>query len=156
MSSLNDSQFNMWRTIFAFSNADGVISEEEVIYLAKVLELVPFSEAQRNLLKSELREPPDITETFAKISDQDDRATFFHYARMLAWCDGDYASQEQELMTKLQRLQIESVDFEEMIETVRFSFDNEEQKNLALKEYQELTEKGREGVLKALASKFTG
>ncbi len=151
---INDSQFCMWRTIFAFANADEVISEDEKSFLEKILELVPFSEEQRAVLATDLVDPPDIAESFLKISSQDDRATFFHYARMLAWCDGDFADEEQEILTKLQRTQLESADFIKMMESVRFSFENEEQKNTAMREYRELAEKGRAGVLRALAGKF--
>ena len=151
---INDSQFNMWRAIFALSGADEKVTDEEIIYLAKVLELVPFSDEQRGILRNEIREPPDITEVFLEISDQDDRANFFYYARMLACCDGEFGHREQDLITVLQSIQIKSVDFARMVETVQFSFDNEEQKNLAMKEYKELAHKGREGVLRALASKF--
>lgn len=151
---LNDSQFHIWRALFAFAHADDVVDNEEVSFMAKVLELVPFSGEQVKRLKKDVHEPQDVEEMFTKITDQNDRSTFLHYARMMAWCDGDFSKEEQETLAKLQLRQLREVDFEKMIGDAHYPFEGDDERFAIRKEYEELNEKGRRGILKALAWKF--
>lgn len=151
---INESQFCMWRAILAFANADDKVTGEEVEFVAKAMEIVPFTKEQLKIIKKDIRNPPDIVQMFENIKEQEDKSDFFHYARMLAWCDGEFDHKEQNILTSLQRRHMKNADIERMLQNAEFSFEDEEQRNRALKEYEELTEKGRLGILKSLAQKY--
>lgn len=150
---ITNSQFHMWRAVYAFASADDVVTREEVSFLADIFDSVPFSEGQRAVLESDLRKPPSVDEMFAKITEQKDRAMFFHYARMLAWCDGDFAIEEQDLMVKLQRLHFETADIDEMMRDNTLSLE-EDTYTRDIMEYKKLRGKGKSSILEALARRF--
>lgn len=123
---LTRSRFYMWRTVFALAHADNLITSEERQYLENVLKREPFSEYQRNTLIDDMMTAQDVGVMFVNITDQHDRAHFFEYARELCWCDGDYAKQEQEIMTRLNETHVNTVDFNQVLSEVDLSFDNDD------------------------------
>ena len=40
---ITESQFYMWRTLFAISHADNVVSDEEIRFMTEALEDLPFN-----------------------------------------------------------------------------------------------------------------
>jgi len=121
LETINDSQFNMWRAIFAFSLIDEKIGEEAIFFLAKILELTPFSPEQSDILKRDFHNPPDVIDTFMKIGNPEDRSTFFQYARKQVWQRGN---RHQKILDKLQRVQVENTDFQDIVGKVDLSFDD--------------------------------
>ena len=107
---LNDSQFALWRTVFALAHADHVVSDEEVRYLSEILEDVPFSPAQQDMLSADITTARDIEAMFAGITDMRDQALFFKFAGRLVHIDGDYSPEEQAVMLKLKRLHVQVAD----------------------------------------------
>lgn len=112
---ITDSEFYMWRTVFALVHADNVVSKEEVRYMAEVMEDVPFSESQRIVLQDDIYNPKDAGQMFAKITDLKDQIQFFKYARKLVWIDGEYDETEQNALIKLIRKHMSTVDWEALI-----------------------------------------
>ncbi len=112
---ITESQFYMWRTLFAISHADNVVSDEEIRFMTEALEDLPFNEEQKEVLRDDIVNQQDIVEMFGKISNNRDQAAFFKFARELVWIDGDYGKEEQEVMLKLKRLHIENVDVDDLI-----------------------------------------
>lgn len=108
--SVSDSKFNMWRAVFALAHADHVVTEEERRFMYKVLATENFSGAQKNILEEDMEIARDIPDMFMSITDPKDRSRFFYFARMLFWCDGDFAAQEQKILTELQRAQCGMAD----------------------------------------------
>ena len=43
---VSESRFYMWRTLFAVAHADNVVADEEVEFMAHILEDVEFSDHQ--------------------------------------------------------------------------------------------------------------
>jgi hypothetical protein len=112
---LTDSQFYMWRTLFAISHADGVVSNEEIRFMVEALEDIPFSDEQKTLLKDDIKSPRDPVEMFSQISDVRDQAKFFQFARGMVYADGDYGKAEQELLLKLEKIHVKRPDLEKLI-----------------------------------------
>ncbi|HEY8189381.1 MAG TPA: hypothetical protein VIF12_01745, partial [Micavibrio sp.] len=52
----------------------------------------------------------DICALFSKVTDQQDRSDFFHFARTLVWSDGNFGEQEQEAILQLKKIHVQSVD----------------------------------------------
>lgn len=127
---LNESQFYMWRTLFALVHADQVVTEEERKFMEKALDGLSLTDYQRSILVSDTMESADIGEMFKRITNQNDRVEFFRHARALVWCDGDFDQQEQEIIEKLKRTHMADVDFFALMDEVSLSFDDEEKENV--------------------------
>lgn len=124
-STISDSKFNMWRALFALVHADGVTTKEEVNFMAEVMEDVAFSDEQRDTLKSDASDPQDPVALFSKIEEPLDQAKFFKYARKLVHIDGDFGEEEQDIMLKLERLHIETVDMDALIGKTELYFEGD-------------------------------
>jgi hypothetical protein len=117
------SELNMWRAIFACAHADNVVTQEERRFLRKAINSEPFSEEQRRVLEQDIEQGQSIAEMFALITAQKDRSRFFYFARMLFWCDGDFAEQEQKILTALAKTHFDSVKVDEIAESVKFEME---------------------------------
>ncbi len=127
--SVNESQFYMWRTLFAISHADNVVSPEEIRFMTEAIEDVPFSEEQKDILKGDIFEGKDIVEMFEKISNGADQAAFFRFATDLVWVDGDYGEEEQAIMLKLKRLHLQSVNVDDLIGNINLELENDDERD---------------------------
>ena len=125
MSKVNDSEFYMWRALFAMAHADNIVTDEEVRFLAEVLEDVPFTDEQRRKLTDDIATPQDVVEMFEKISEPKDQARFFKFAHDLVWVDGEYGADEQRMMLKLKEAHIRSTNVDDLIGNIEIQFDDE-------------------------------
>ena len=123
---VTESQFYMWRAIFAMAHADHVVTNEEKQFMNRVLNEVNFSELQEETLRGDIEEAQDIGEMFVMIESQHDRSRFFYFARMLTWCDGDFDEQEQKILTELAKSLNKSVDITTMINDNDLQLENEQ------------------------------
>ena len=98
---ISDSEFYMWRAVFAFSFADGVLSVEEQDILSQHIARVPFSKRQMEILHEDFKEPKDAEEMYKGIIDDQDKERFCSLARALAWCEGDMDAQEKLILRRL-------------------------------------------------------
>ena len=122
---LSDSQFHMWRALFALAHADHVVTKEEIRFMVEAMEDVPFSGAQRATLTDDLARPANIEDMFLSISEAKDQAEFFKYAHALVHIDGDYAPEEQRVMLKLKELHLKSTDVDSLVGQVDLEFESE-------------------------------
>lgn len=128
---VTSSEFFMWRTLFALTHADGLVSNEEIRYMAEALEDIPFSDDQRKILNEDIKTPKDPAEMFAGISDVCDQARFFQIARDVVHIDGEYGVAEQDLMLKLKRLHVQNADIDKLIGTVTLELESDEPPTVA-------------------------
>jgi hypothetical protein len=122
----------MWRTLFALVHADGYVTEEEVHYMAEVLEDIPFSEEQSAILREDINTAQDAIEMFGRVTDVMDQAEFFKFAREIVHADGDYGSSEQNLIMELQRVHMKQGAIDEMIGHVDLSFDDDSSSDMSV------------------------
>jgi hypothetical protein len=113
---ISESRFFMWRSIFAIAHADEIVTSEERTFMNKIMMDQPFSETQLSILQCDIEQKQDIKFLFGKISDQQDRSEFFNYARTLVWADGDFGTDEQELMTQLSKMHMKSANLDTLRE----------------------------------------
>ena len=125
MQGVTDSQFYMWRTLFAVAHADDVVTDEEVRFMAEALEDVPFSDDQRAVLNEDAKHAQDIEKMFKGVSDVKDQAAFFKFARELVHIDGDYGAEEQAVMLKLQELHMQCADIDDLVGSVSLELEGE-------------------------------
>lgn len=123
MSGIDESEFYMWRTLFAMAHVDGYVSPQEVRFMVEALEDVPFSKEQRNILVNDISEPQNIEDMFAKISNAKSQAEFFKFAREIVWADGEYGKEEQEIMLRLKEIHVRRTDVDDLVGAVELEFD---------------------------------
>ncbi|MAE50583.1 MAG: hypothetical protein CMH27_02105 [Micavibrio sp.] len=128
---VTESQFYMWRALFAMSHADNIVTDEEIRFMTEALEDLPFSPEQKNILKEDIFNPQDIVEMYGKISDPTDQAAFFNFARELVWIDGDYGEEEQEIMLTLKRMHVKSVNLDELVGRVGLQLEPDDDRNFS-------------------------
>lgn len=125
MGEVTESQFYMWRTLFAVAHADDVVTDEEVRFMAEALEDVPFSEVQRGVLNDDAKHPQDIEDMFKGISDVRDQAAFFKFAHTLVHIDGDYGAEEQNVMLKLKEMHLKHADLDKLVGSVDLELEDD-------------------------------
>lgn len=101
MSGIHQSEFAMWRAVFAFTYVDNVLSLEDQDLLHAFLKKVPFSKEQLAILKKDLAEPKDVVALYQKITRQQDKERFCVLARSIVWCEGDMHEQERAILKKV-------------------------------------------------------
>ncbi len=122
---VTDSEFYMWRTLFAMAHADGQVSDEEVRFMAEALEDMPFSPEQAEILRNDIKIPQDVIAMFKGVTDKIDQARFFSFARDLVWADGVYGQEEQTILLKLQETHIRSINVDDLIGKIEMEFAGE-------------------------------
>lgn len=112
---VTESQFFMWRTLFAVAHADNIVTSEEVGFMVHVLEDIDFSADQTKILKDDIMVAQDPVLMFKGITEYKDRTKFFDFARDLVWVDGDFGSEEQSVMIELGHIHNKEADFDEIV-----------------------------------------
>jgi len=125
MNGVTESQFYMWRTLFAVAHADNIVTGEEVRFMAEALEDIPFSDAQRAMLNEDTSKPQDIEMMFHGISDVHDQAAFFKFAHELVHIDGDYGVEEQQVMLKLKELHLQATNLDDLVGSVSLELEGD-------------------------------
>lgn len=98
---VTESEFYMWRAIFAFSFVDNVLSLEEQKLLQTYLTAVPFSQEQLAIMKGDFKDPQPVEPFYKKITRPGDKHRFCLLARALAWCKGDMDKQEEIILKRV-------------------------------------------------------
>jgi len=122
---VNDSEFYMWRTLFAVAHADNVVTEEEISFMAKILDDVRFTDEQTEILKDDIVSSKNVTAMFSGVTNPKDRVQFFEFARDLVWVDGDFASEEQSVMIDLYRQHMSGTTVDELVGNISLEFEEE-------------------------------
>lgn len=107
---ITDSRFYMWRTLFALTHVDEMVTDEEVQFMRNAIEMVEFSSLQRDQLCHDMAVAQDVTALYCHISAPKDRADFFQIANELVRVDGDYSAQEQKIIETLKGINAATED----------------------------------------------
>lgn len=98
---ISESEFTMWRAVFAFSLVDNMLSMEEQKLLQTYLNAVPFSKNQLDTLKEDFKTPQDVETLYKRITDPAHKERFCILARALVWCEGHMERQEEAILRKV-------------------------------------------------------
>ncbi len=139
------SRFFMWRTLFAVAHADNIVTDEEITFMANVLENFEFTDTQNAILKDDIVNPKDVEKMFKSITNKEDRLAFFNFASDLVWVDGKFASEEQEIMIRLLEGHVKETNVDDLIGSISLEFEEEpvqeiESNNTAPKKLCSLTD----------------
>jgi hypothetical protein len=122
---VTESQFYMWRTLFAIAHADDVVTDEEKKFMDEAIRDIPFSVEQKQTLRGDIETAQDIGKMFKSITDKQDQARFFRFAQQLVWVDGDYGPEEQKIMLQLQTEHIKGTNVDELVGSVELELDDD-------------------------------
>ena len=111
MKNVDDSKFNMWRSLIALVHVDNLMHEDEVKFINEYLDRIPFSQEQKNILKTDLNSAKNVNEFYPLITDPADRSHFIYFARLLFWSDGVFQEQETKIFDTLKIKTTDKVDF---------------------------------------------
>ena len=150
---ITESQFNMWRTIFALAHADDIVTDEELRFMAEALEDIPFSDVQRAILEGDAKDPQSVETLFGRITDPVDQAEFFKIASQIVHIDGDFGEEEQEVMLRLKQLHLADVNIDDLVGKVDLSF--EEEGAPAKRSFKQIVNSSRKRFLEQLIGKRT-
>ena len=139
MPGIHESEFAMWRAVFAFAYVDNVLSLEEQDLLHTYLKKVPFSPEQLGILKKDLAQPKDVLGLYKKITRAEDKERFCVLARAIVWCEGDMHEQERAILKK-----VSCFDEEEEEELLHSTRDHPHLHNY----YQQYAKAGMMGLFK--------
>jgi hypothetical protein len=117
MTGIHQSEFAMWRAVFAFTYVDNVLSLEEQELLHTFLKKVSFSREQLDILKKDLAEPKDVVTFYKQITRAEDKERFCILARAIVWCEGDMHEQERAILKKVSCF--DEDDEEELLHSTR-------------------------------------
>ena len=84
--------------------------------MVDVLDDIPFTQQRRDVLKDDIAIPQDPAGMFQNITEARDQAAFFQFAHALVWIDGDYGTEEQDVLLHLKELHIQSKTLDELLE----------------------------------------
>ncbi len=98
---VSDSEFNMWRAVFAFALVDNVLSIEEQDLLQSYLKQVPFSPKELEALREDFNKKQNVEAMYKRISEPKDKSRFCVFARALVWSDGDMEQQEANILKRV-------------------------------------------------------
>lgn len=126
MTGVSNSEYYMWRTLFALAHADHVVTDEEVRFMAEAMEDVPFNKEQHDQLLKDTKDPQDIEAMFSNISESRDQARFFKFAHELVHIDGDYGKEEQAIMLKLKEMHVRLTDVDDLVGDVGLEFEDDQ------------------------------
>lgn len=98
---LNNSEFQMWRALFAFAFTDGILSVDEKNVLSDHLKDVELTEDQKKTLVKDMQNNEPVEGLYRKITNDDYKQLFCDVARTLAWCEGEIDRQEEEILKRV-------------------------------------------------------
>ncbi len=98
---VNESEFYMWRAVFAFALSDKMLSIEEQDLLNDYRKGVPFSDQQLTTLREDFKDPQDVEDLYTHITSPEDKEHFCAMVRALAWCEGDLDKQDEYILKRV-------------------------------------------------------
>ncbi len=107
-SHITDSEFAMWRAVFAFSFVDNSLSIEEQELLRSYLAKVSFTPPQLATLRADMQKPQNVEALYKQITDAKDKKQFCLLARALVWCEGNMEKQEEAILKRVACLKDDS------------------------------------------------
>ncbi len=111
-----EDKYKVLRTLTALSHIDGSVTKTEHDFIYNLIKNQPLDDKQKKQLELDFTSPQDPLAMFQSIEDAKNRGWLLDTARMLFFKDGNFADVEKNLMSKMQDLQSQSVNLNEILE----------------------------------------
>lgn len=109
---VSNSKFYMLRCVIAMAHADGKVCDEERAYIHAIMNRIPLSKEQRNILDNDLGAAQDIGSLFKHINDPRYRGQVVYFSRLLAYKDGILDPSEKDLLDRLHALATDGLNMD--------------------------------------------
>lgn len=126
---VSHAQLYMWRAIIAIAHADGRIDLGEEAWFLRLIQHLKLrcqlTQAQENILRQDLAEPPGVTDMLRQINEPAMRANVIHYAGIVAHLDGLRRPSQEAIIRRLRADQMDALDLDMLHEEARHVIDTE-------------------------------
>ncbi len=120
---LSTSRYNMWRAIITMAHADGLVQDEERVYLNRIITNMRtrgyVDDEQEAQLKADIESPQNPADFLRFINDPKYRSQLVTFARILAYKDGNLHPSEEDLLNKLHAWVMDGIDLEQIRASVQ-------------------------------------
>jgi hypothetical protein len=113
---MDKSKFNLWRACFSFCFVDGFLSKEEQNWIETKLNSLPFSQDQKTLLMSDLKNSPDIDQLLPLIDRPADKGFLVNTMRTLSQLDHEISAAEKMKIENVLKVVMSRIDVESLSE----------------------------------------
>lgn len=100
----------MFRCLIAIAHADHVFEATEKQFIQNIIDGNNLNPEQRQLLESDMVSPQPVETLFSEIKDPVNRAQIVHFARIMAYKDGELEPAENAILAKLHAHAMQHVD----------------------------------------------
>ncbi len=110
---VSTSKLYMLRCVIAMAHADGQVCDEERAYIHAIMNRIPLTKEQRDILDNDLDVPHEnIAELFAHINDPKFRSQVIYFARIMAYRDGVLSPSEEDLLNRLHAIATDGLNMD--------------------------------------------
>lgn len=115
---LSESLFYMWRCVIAIAWADGTVQEQERAYLVNVIanldRVYGLTDDQKKIFDEDLKTAQKLSDLLPHVRQLEDRASVIYFGDVLAWADGDFTVDEEDVLKKLHDDQMSKIDVDKL------------------------------------------
>lgn len=109
---VSDSKFNMFRCMIVMAYADSVLNENEKDYMHTLMQNNDFTPEQLETLEDDLQNPKTIEDVLPKVTNPEDRGQVVYFARLMAYKDGVFDANEEDLLNRLHANAMNNIDMD--------------------------------------------
>lgn len=109
---VSESKFYMLRSLIAMAHADDIVTEEEQAYIKELMSKIPLNVGQQEILKEDLIVPQNLEDLLPHIKEPRYRGQLVHFARLMAYKDGNFDPPEHILLDKMKITATSQIDMD--------------------------------------------
>lgn len=111
---MNQSKFYLWRACFSFCFVDGFLSPEEKAWVDEKLNMINFSDSQKQTLIKDLVSPPDIDQLLPLVTSPADRGFLVNHIRLLSKIDKTISEAEKKKIEMIEKAVLSKIDLKSL------------------------------------------
>lgn len=123
---VSEDELYMFRCLISLAYADHVFEQPEKDFVQTLIDGNTLSEDQRLVLEDDMVNPKAIEDLYPHIKEPVNRAQVVHFARVMAYKDGELEASESTIMDKLHASAMKNIDMAQ----IRFDVQKAVQKQM--------------------------
>jgi len=116
---VSNDELYMFRCLISMAHSDHAFEAPEKAFIEKILDGNSFSDEQRQILVNDMSNPQPVEELLPQITQPVNRAQVVHFARVMAYRDGELEPQEDTILAKLHGSAMKKVDLDKARQDVQ-------------------------------------
>ena len=118
---VSNDELLMFRCLIGMAYADRVFEAPEKAFIQNILDGNALTDDQRKILQNDMSNPQPVEDLFPEIKSPVHRAQVVHFARVMAYKDGELEPQENTILDKLHANAMKHVDMDRLRAEIRDS-----------------------------------